>query len=192
MQNPAKIEVSYRFLRRTQKRKRQNTVVIAAQQRQRRPLRPRLDLRMKRPPKPGQPVLIHYIVDTEHSTELGVTPENFDSRAVEFIRQMLWNGAEFAGLHFTVDRSKQEFTLWFGSTAVTGNYLEQLPSSHGLVLKLTTQLLPGALDVSRDLLLMSSDAEQCAAIALAADLGITIPGFEDNSNARTRRRPDGE
>ena len=132
----------------------------------------------KREPRRGEPVLHHLTVDTGDVRRFAIVPENFDPGAVASADHMLRTGQESAGLRFTLEpghKGVQQFTVWAGQQAITRNLFEALSTSQ---IRLSTQLLPSTIALSKGLLLMSASAEQCAAIALALAAGMGFPGFE--------------
>ena len=67
-----------------------------------------------------------------------------------------------------------QFTVYTGCEAITRNSREVLSRSE---LQLNTQLLPTATSVAKGLLLASTDAAQCAAVARALAAEIDFPGL---------------
>lgn len=119
---------------------------------------------MKRPPRAGERGLMHTTTNTDDIQVFAICDENFDPFAVAATLDMLEKGVEIVGFRLHAV-GENRFLVECAAGVISENSVEK--NNKGDV-SLTTSLLPNAVNVSRDILLMAADLEQCAAIALFA------------------------
>lgn len=123
---------------------------------------------MKRPPKKGEPALVHKTVNTGHEQSIAICKENYKRNGLEATRIMLHEAV--LGYRVAAVRPKNEDDIIF--FVVRDEDGEQLTENRvrwrGEDVLLDTTILSG--DMTPDEAYMLSDLEQCAALMLIAEV----------------------
>lgn len=118
---------------------------------------------LKRPPRLGEPDLIHTTNSGRRQT-VALVPENFKPKILDVIEKSL---PRIPGMAWTVVPHGTGFTV-LGATGdrISENLVRPVRES----IELETTLLAGAEGLTRDELIMLADLEQCVAIVLSRRL----------------------
>ena len=115
---------------------------------------------MKRTPRPGEPKLSHYTVDTQDEQTIAICDENHNPTMIGMLVESLpvvpvgdWLIQVFA---------PDSFVVSWRNAPVSTNRIEYLGNS----LRLTTKLLRGSSALDPETGMILSDLEQCVALAL--------------------------
>ena len=114
---------------------------------------------MKRPPRPGEPDLIHTTNSGRRQT-VALVPENFNPKILDVIEKNL---AQIPGIAWAVLPHDTGFTvLSAAGDRISENHVQRVGES----IELETTLLAGAGGLTRSELIILADLEQCVAIIL--------------------------